>query len=230
MKTLDQLQQIIHRKYEGNTSYPSSGEEDYTVRTGLINDAINEWAYQENIHWRELYTTLADASDGDTTADTSTTAYDAPSDFVFMGSFLTITDSTGAKTHYFEKHPDDVKKYQAIDSSMKFFYITGNASSGHKINIVNPIAGTISYTYYKQATELSDTSDKAEMRDPYFIVYSVLAQLYELDNRNDLVSKYNQLAQNSMNAMIIENETLGANVPDKTSDLDFELRGAVIGE
>ena len=222
--------QVIHRKYVGNVSYPSSGSTDYTLRTGFVNDAIREWAYEQNVLWKELYTNLSAAADGDKTATTSTTAYSAPSDFISISSFITITDSDGNKTYYFEKHPRDVKKVQMINSATKFFYVTGDAGSGHTINIVNPVAGTISYSYYKKATELSASTDKPEMSRPYYIVYSAMAQLYELDNRNDLVGKYLQLAKSVMDAMIIDNEVLAPNNPDKIPDLDYELRGAIIGQ
>lgn len=40
---LDALQKRIHRIYEGNVDYYSSSEDDYILRTGLCNDAIEEW-------------------------------------------------------------------------------------------------------------------------------------------------------------------------------------------
>lgn len=204
--TLDDILTKIHIIYEGDTTYPSSGEEDYEVRLQMINDAIDEWAYLENTYWKELFTNLSDAATGDKTATASDNEYDAPSDFRFISSFLYITDTNNIKHYYKYIKQDEVINYQAEYPSGKAFYITGKPTA-YKINILNPVAGTINYSYYKTPSHLSSSTDVPEMSNPLFIVYSVVAKLYELDNRNDLVSKYIQMANNALNQMIIENET-----------------------
>ena len=229
MYTLDQLQQKIHRIYQGDTDYPSSTEEDYTLRTGLINDAINDWAYNQGIYWKELFVDLADASDGDKTAVSSTEEYDPPSDFVFISSWIKITKTDGTSYYYTYAKPDEVMKIQKIDSSKRIFWITGS-NTNKKIHILNPVDGTISYSYYKQTTELSSTTDKIEMSKPYFAIYSTVASLYELDNRNDMVSKYSQLAKNLMDEMIIENETKPYNNSFILEDNDYQLYGGTFGK
>lgn len=204
--TLDEILKKIHIKYEGDTSYPTVGEEDYEIRLEKVNQAIDEWAYLDDTYWTELFTNLSDAVDGDKTATTSQTQYDAPSDFRFISSFLTITDSSGNNYFYTYIRPDKVLSVQENDPSGKYFYITGKPSA-YKINILNPIDGTINYSYYKTPTHLSQPTDVPEMSNPLFIVYSVVADLYELDNRNDMVNKYMQLAKQALDLMVVQNET-----------------------
>jgi len=228
--TLDQLQQKIHLAYEGNTDYPSSGEEDYTVRTSFINDAIHEWEQSEGQYWKELFTTLAVAATGDKTASVGDTTYNAPGDFMFISSYLKITGSDNSVSYYRQIRPDDFVNVYAGDTAAKVFYITDNPSSGYVININNPKAGTISYSYYKQATELSNTTDKPEMSMPYFIIYHALLQLYELDNRTDMITKYSQMKNDLMKNMINMNETLAFNNSNPLTDLNYQLAGGNIGE
>lgn len=232
MYTLDELQQKIHRIYQGDVEYPVDGEEDYTLRTGFINDAINDWAYNQGISWKELFINLSDAPvsvGGDKTSSTSTTKYEAPTDFVFISSWIKITNSNNTSYYYEFCPPDDVMRRLKTDSSLKFFYITGVPGS-YVININSPISGTIEYSYYKRATHLVNTTDVIEMSKPYFAIYKTVSQLYELDNRNDMVSKYTQLAKNLMDEMIIDNETVPINTSYRLKDLDYEVGGAVIGQ
>jgi hypothetical protein len=218
--TLSEILKKIHLLYEGDIDYPAEGSEDYELRKGLVNAAIDVWE-QENVRWRELFTNLSDASDGDKIANTSTTIYSVPSDYRFISSFLYIQDTNGNKTYYVYKRPDDVIKLNKIDSSFKFFYETGGGSS-KKINIVNPVDGTIHYSYYKKAKKLSNANDVPEMLNPDFIVYWVLAQLYEQDLRNDKVAQYQALAKQALDYMIIENETKPFNQSYNLAELDYE--------
>jgi hypothetical protein len=205
MKTLTELQQKIHRTYEGDTDYPTSGDEDWTLRTGFINDSIDLWAFEgarNGIRWRELFVDLDDAADGDTTTD-ATGVYDTPSDFREISSLVKIGD-----VYHDYISADKVLIQTNRDSSKRYFYITGNASTGHKLHI-NPTSSTgetISYSYYKTPTALSSGTDTVEISNPEFLVAKVLARLQELDFRNDLVTFYEDRATEIMEGMVIDNE------------------------
>jgi len=229
MLTLNQLQDKIHKIYQGDSSTPTAGSEDYIIRTNYINDAIHDWAYHQGVYWRQLFTTLSSSSTGDKTASSSTTTYNAPTDLVAFSSWLKITDNNGVSYYYYYKKNDDVMKAVRINPAEKFFYLTGKPGS-YVININSPVNGTINYPYYKRATELSSSSDVIEMSKPYFAIYKAVAQLYELDNRNDMVLKYTQLAKNIMDEMIIENETAPFNTSYTLDDLDYQLYGATFGK
>lgn len=227
--TLDNLQQIVHRLYEGNTSYPSSGEEDYELRTGFLNDGIEEWGDKgsaENIQWIELFADVQD-SDGDKVTVAGQTDYDAPTDFIEPSSYLEISG-----VYYPYISPDKVLMTLANNSSAQFYYITGNRNTGYKINI-NPAPSAsnvdINYNYYKSPTLLSTSSDQIEMRKPYFAVYHCLAKLYELDNRNDLLQLYEQKKKDIMDSMIIANEAYPSMHKFTVDDDANELDGTAFG-
>lgn len=204
--------------YEGDVSYPTSGE-DYDLRVGLINDAIQQWALVENVKWRELFKEQTGTTDG-------TASINCPSDFVSMGSLLKI-----GTNYYSMIKPDDVKIYQLQNPSGKWFYLTG--SGGNFTINVNPTPDTglsYSFFYYKTPTALSATTDKIEMSKPMYVVYFVLAKLYELDNRNDMVGLYEQKAYDVLSEMLVENESLP---PDHTSgikDKEYNLGGWIFGK
>ena len=223
--TLDDLQGIIHKIYEGNTSTPSSTEEDYLLRLGYINDAIRIWEGQ-SVDWRELFTNLSDASDGDKTTSSGVTAYSAPTDFVKISSYVKV-----GSYYYPYIEPNQVLTTLRNDSTKKFFYITGSPGS-YVINI-NPTPDpdlTISYSYYKTATTLSSGTDKPEMRLPMFIVYHTLARLYEGDLRNDMVSLYEQKAKEVMDEMIILNEVPPFNRKYQIDDISYTVDGIAFGK
>lgn len=201
---LQKLQESIHRIYEGNTDYYSSGEEDYDLRLGYINDSISKWEQEEGIQWRELFVTLESAVDGDKSTTSGTSTLTTPSNFIEISSKVKVGDS-----YYSFISNNKVLLSNLIEPSKKYFYITGSPSA-YKINILPEIDETgleVDYSYYKQATILEDSTDIPEMSKPLYIVYDVVAQLYELDNRNDLVNKYLQLSAKLINEMVISNET-----------------------
>lgn len=228
MKTLDQLQQMIHALYKGNVSYPSEGEATYTYRTALINQAIQDWGYNQGVYWRELFTNLADAGSGDTATTANDTAYATPTNFQFISSYVKITDSDGNKYYYRFIKPDEFLTVQDRDTSEKVFYITGSNTTRY-INIQAPVSGTLSYSYYKTPTELSSSSDKCEMSKPLFIVYSVVEILYEQDLRNDMVNKYQNLKKQVMDEMVLENDVAPYFTSQGVIDLPYELAGSIVG-
>lgn len=232
--TLNEAVQIVYRRWQQSTDYPDSTAEDYLIIKGALNDAINKWggtAQEDSVKWKELFTNLADASDGDKTTTASTSQYDAPSDFVEISSFVKMTDSDSQSLYYPYKKQDDVLRALKENTSEQFFYITGNSGSGYKINI-NPApistGNTIAYSYYKLPTELSATTDTFEMSRPYFAVYDALASILE-EERPDLAQTYMSRAASLMDKMLIDNEIPPFNHPYQLRDLDYTLEGSAFG-
>jgi hypothetical protein len=205
--------------YIGDTDYPESTDSDWTLRLGYLNDVLDSWAIEggrNGIKWRELFVDLSDAPDGDTVTD-GTGVYDMPTDFVSLSSLVKIGDA-----YYDYISADRVLSQTNADSSRRYFYITGNASTGFKLHI-NPSSSTgdtISYSYYKRPTALSDSTDIIEMSNPDYAVYRVLAILHEGDFRDNLVNFYMQRAEEVLGQMIIENE-----VPPIYNDYNLEDLG-----
>lgn len=214
---VNQILQTIHRIYEGSTDYPTSSEEDYIFRLGLVNDAIREWGENSNAKWRELYKT--------TSGTLSSTILSCPSDFDSIASLLNINGSL----YQYVKN-DEVMALQ--NSSSKFFYITG--SPGSYIININPtpsIGDSYSYSYYSTPTLMTSGNDIPQMSKPMFIVYWVLARLYEQDGEISKMSFYEQKAVDKLSEMILDNEAPPYNNEYRIIDDDvgYKLRGDNFG-
>ena len=55
ISTLGDAIEYINFLYESDNQPPISGDEDYTVWTGLLNIAINLWEKEEGLLWKELF-------------------------------------------------------------------------------------------------------------------------------------------------------------------------------
>ena len=217
--TLEEILKKIHRMYENNTDYPSSGDEDYTLRLGLVNDAIQEWADTENVKWATLFKTETGTTSGSTIS--------CPSNLVSVSSLLKIGNN-----YYIWKKVDEAMVLIKNNPSAKIFWITG--SPGNYVININPIpteGETYTYYYYKTPNSLSSASDIPEMTKPMFIVYWVLARLYEADGDNNKLSFYEQKAVDKLNEMIVENEAPPYNTPFNLldDDLGYKLDAVSFG-
>jgi hypothetical protein len=218
--TLDKILKTIHRLYENNTDYPVSGSDDYDLRLGLVNDAILEWAETENVKWKQLYKTA--------TGTISGTTISAPADFVSISSLLKISSN-----YYVYKKVDEAMNILRTNPSKKMFWITG--SYGSYIINVNPtptIGDTYTFYYYKSPTSLVNATDIPEMSKPMFIVYWVLARLYEADGDNNKMSFYEQKAADRLADMMLENEAPPFNNEFSIIDDDvaYKLDGIAFGQ
>lgn len=218
--TVSDVLKTIHRKYEGDTNYPTSGE-DFNLRMGLINDAILEWESVENTRWKELIEKKTGTTDG-------TNQIACPSDFVDIMSQLKI----GNDVYGFQK-PDEARRLLMAGNTDKFFFISGQPED-YKLN-VNPTPDnnlSYEYYYYKRAPIVSSGSDKIIVPKPLFVVYSVLKSLYELDNLTSFVSLYEQKAYDQLSEMIVQNEAVGGLVSNSLldNDINYKLYGKVLGE
>ena len=198
--TLTNLLYKINEKYEGSTDYPTEGD-DYEVRLALVNQKIEDWQ-DESTNWRELYTNSQDAADGDLTTVSGTLAYACPTNFIKISSYIKINDVV---YEYIDQ--DKVLQEQTYPSGKTYFYITGGFGS-YVINLSDDPEGAypIYYMYYREATLMVSGTNVPEMSRPKFIINGVLADLYEQDNRNDMVQLYTNKADESMSQMIIQNE------------------------
>lgn len=229
--TDQELVNITYRRFEGNTDYPESTEEDYLLIRGALNDAIEVWggrAKVESTKWRELFTELSTATDGDKLTVASQSTYDCPTDFQEMSSFVQVTDTDGGSLYYPFVDADDVMKILKEDASERFYYIIG--SEGAYQIVLNPVPTianyTINYSYYKKASLLTTTTSTIEMSRPYFAIYFALSVLNE-DERPDLAAVHSARAKELMDEMVINNEIPPFNHSYKIEDFDFDKNGAL---
>lgn len=220
--TLTQAQTILHALYQGDDDTPINTSDDWAVRTTLLGVGVDEWE-QEITEWRELYTTLLTASDGDKTTVASTATYNCPTNFIRPVGFLRIDD--GTNTHYYPRKEVDGIQLFDDNTTEKFYYVTGSASAGFSITI-HPTpddAYTVSYEYYKRATKPTGTTDIFEMSDPYFAIYYALSVLHENDGAGLRAEKALAQASSRMQIMKSNNFSLGAYQDDFPGDVDFDL-------
>ena len=174
VRTLDDAIDKLNALYNISSTAPTSGEEDYAVWTDLLNIAINIWEFEDGQKWRELFQELADAADGDTTTD-GTTSYTLPTDFREPNSAYVWTGSNTNKIPYKVIDIKDKQLYEN-DSAGRWCYFTTTTLEFNP-NLTMTTGDTISYNYYKKATALTTGTDEFEMSDPMFAVYYALAEL-----------------------------------------------------
>lgn len=226
MITLDEVLQQIHRKYEGNITYPTAGTDDYALRTGFVVDSIRRWAYTENVKWKELYTTLQQASTGTKTTTSGTYSYAMPTDLQDLGGSVTV-----GSVQYTYIPASQVSQAQTR-GDINVFYITGSPGAYYINFIPTPtIDGQIiDYPYYKKPNTTLSGSTVLEMTMPDFAVFSTLAALYELDTNTALETFYEQKAKDVLDQMTIKNESAMVNQPAQIHDYSTKITGFVFGE
>lgn len=204
--TLQEFMDYLHSQYQGDTSTPSSSDEDWDVRLHLLYDAIAAWESLDGITWAELWAMNSDSADGDVLTVANTAQYDAPSDFRFSGGFVRLIDSTGGSDFYAVKQAHEVELYR--NETSKICWFTGNKKAGYKLNFLNaPTAGLeIEYPYYKEPFLPTTVGHVIEMSDPWFAVKYVLSKLHELDGEGDRAGLALSLANGKLQGMKAKNQ------------------------
>lgn len=196
---LEDIINRIHRITIGDSDYPSSGDDEYDLNLGLINDFIDEWQNEEGILWNELWKEASFAS-------TSATSYDlssSVSDLVFPGGYVTL-ESSGA-TYWEVKKLEDV--INLTNNQGHWCYFTGDPQNGFTLHFnpnCYPGDGTIKFPYYKKATHLSDTTDLPEMSDPTYLVHMVASQNLAEDDPGSSDTHF-EIGQAKLRAMKTKN-------------------------
>ena len=174
---------IVYSLTEGDADGWETTSDEYLAARIYANAAIVKWEFYDNTVWRELWTTLTDASDGTKTLTAGTYAYDCPTDMRRPGSFI----RTGGTTFWDLIKVENLAKY--ADTNGKFCWFTGSVKAGFKLNFnPNEVLATgnlIEYEYYKQATTFTAITSTSEVPDPYFIVYYVLARIVKNDGEDN---------------------------------------------
>lgn len=223
--TLSEYMDALHYLYEGNVDTPTSSDDEYTHRTKLLEMAINAWDNDYGMRWRELWVTLADASDGDKTVGASDVDYDMPTDFRFLGGFVRTYTTATSQTYWNVFDPAQADLYK--NESTTACYVTGNKSAGFDLHFLKqPTAGdTIDYPYYKEPSYPTSASEVIEMSDPWFAVYFALAKLHEIDGDGDRAALALNQAQQKLTNMRVQNELAPGYEKNPVQDTDV-----IIGE
>lgn len=174
ISTLTDVIGYINSLYEGNTDPPTSGDDDFTYWTSLVNVAVNLWENEEGMLWNELFVKLSAAATGDKTTVAGDYSYALPTDFKFPASGYVWLGSGSNKTALKVVKKEET---QALENdTSNWCYFTGTTLEINP-NLTIEAGNTIYYNYYKYATKLTTGTDTVEMSDPMFAVYFVLSEL-----------------------------------------------------
>jgi hypothetical protein len=207
--TYEEIFEAYYSLYRGEAQIPSSEEDEYLVGIPLANEAINRWANYDNTMWKELFTTLQDADDGDKTV-TAGTDYNCPEDMKTVGGYVAVRNSDGATVRRYKIVEPQEAQFRGDSTSYAFF--TGDPGNGYVMHL-NPapdstiIGMDIDYVYYKKPTLFTTTSgDATEMPQPYFIVHRMLANRFRT-SRNPYYGSAKTDAEDVLRTMQLENNS-----------------------
>jgi hypothetical protein len=174
--TVTQAMAFLNTLYNGNSTPPTSGEEDWIVWLSLFNIAINVWESEEGMLWRQLFVKLSDAADGDKTATAGDYSYAVPTNFSQPASAFVWIGTGTNKTVYRVIDQKDLPLYETDDENWCYFLMDTTPTLEFNPNCTVQ-AGTINYVYYKTATVVTTGASTFEMADPMFAVYYALNEL-----------------------------------------------------
>ena len=194
--TITGVLQAVHRKYEGDTNYPSSGSDDFTVRLEHANDGIEIWESEVldgDVVWPSLITE-ATVTAGGSGAD------DLPSDFLstYRVNGARAAQITVGETSYREVTPGVGAFRKREEITEPVFWIAGG-----KVHTY-PVATTdITLPYLREATryDTGTESTPLDMANGYYLVYYVLSQLYMTDRDTAQMDYYLGRAEDIMTKM-----------------------------
>ncbi len=223
--TLTEFQTKLHELYQLDSSVPASTEEDYAVRTNLLETAINLWFNEEGTMWRELWTQAT----GTTTTSTTITL---PTDFKFPGGFFR-TKNDGVNWQYWPILDQPKSElYKNITNQPQFAWITGNKKAGFTLNLSVAPTNGVAYDlpYYKEPVIPSAGGDVIEMSDPFFAIYVALSKLHENDGEGDRATLALQIADTRLKSMKFLNSKAPSYQDNAVPDRDMELGSGGFGE
>lgn len=196
--------------YRAEATVPATTDDEYTIGLRLANEAVSQWATYDATYWKELFTTAqTNSAGGVVIVATGVKTYAAPTAMAEAGGFVRIVDSHGSTQRTYPiVDPQDVQ-FKGDQSQYCFF--TGNQTSGFTLHL-NPspdvaINGMgIDYVYYKKPTEFSVGADTTDMKDPYFIVYRMLANRFRA-SRNPYYQTSLRDAEDALAKMKMSNDS-----------------------
>lgn len=202
--TENEIIDIIYSLYETDDEGWDTDSSEYLSARVFCNAAIQDWAARET--WRDLWGTLAAATDGDKTITAGDYSYDCPTNFQQMGSWVR-TVNNDVNTFWKVIPPEKVAKMAG--QSGKFCYVTGSIKGGFDLNFNSEetltTGDTISYEYYKTPTLFTATTSTSEIPDPYYLVYYALVRMLKNDGEDFTYEE--QMRREVLDKMLTNNMT-----------------------
>lgn len=207
--------QQVHLLSQGNTDYPTSGEDDFAVILASLNNAINIWENQEGIDWAELF----DTETGSIVTDDGT--YSLATNFKRPAGQLKIADYL-----YNFNSPNEHHLTEKTDSAYKHFTVTG--VQGTKTLNVYPTPGsdlngqTFYLPKYRYATTYTtgEETTHIDMSDPYFAIHFAIGQ-FMLEDNATVAGVHQQIANQKLTGMRIANDSKPIGSIENNDDLTY---------
>ena len=181
--TETQIINAIYQLYETDDTNWDATSNEYLTARGFINAALADWAMRQT--WRDLWSTLTDASDGTKTVTAGTWDYACPTNFNYPNSWVRTT--TGTTNTFWQVIPVEMVAKHSSNEGY-FCYFTGSAADGYTLNFNSRktlVTGhTINYEYYKNHTTYTAVGIQSEIPDPYYCVYYALARFLKNDGED----------------------------------------------
>lgn len=205
--TLKEALDRIHALLEGDTDTPLTGE-DYDLRRMMVNDAIEEWAHQGDVMWQELFATSTQATNG------TSTAFSLPNDFSRLnGNVVLVDNATGAR--------QSIQMVQVSRSTEHIGHGMVCWIEGDSLVFSTPpkAGGQLAIPYYRDPAMLTGNAQRLPMSKPRYVVHYVVARLVEQSGDFTRFNTNMQKAEEIMQQMKVQNDSLGEGVPDTVQSL-----------
>ena len=186
--TPSEVLEQVHVRYESNTDYPTSGEEDFTLRLAFLDDAVStvERKTKDGIVFDVLVT-----EDDIVCGGTGTDAL--PADFL---SFVTDVIEAGSLHYTRTTKEDGNKNEQENKAPYVFWEENGNLRS------LPALSGTITLPYQRTLNRFPLGSEVTEVDgDAKYYVESILAMLYLSDGDLNLYNVHANIAKDILDTM-----------------------------
>lgn len=201
----------LNTLYNTSSTPPNPGDEDYLVWTDLLSTGITNWEAEEGMLWRQLFTRLADAVDGDKVTTTATT-YACPALFKFPNSAYVWLGSGDQRTAFKVMKQEEIQLLENDNGNWCYFLLGATPTLVFNPNLKMTAGATIDYNYYKYANDVTTGTDKFEMSDPMYAVYYALSELKKDEGDTTaytmmLIKMENMKTLNYMTADYQQNDT-----------------------
>ena len=229
---LDEMFAQFYYLYRTEALTPLSTDDEYTIFTGLSNEAINRWANYDGTYWKELFDTAQVDGTAVLTIAANTLTYAAPTNMKEAGGFVKVYDATTKTT--LRRIPIIEPQEAQFKSDLSVYcYFTGDPNNGFTLNI-NPepdnviVGKPFDYIYYKQPSLLAEGSDTTEMSEPYFIIHRALASRFR-GSRNPYYKDAKSDAEDVLKTMKMDNDSGSFANPWKLADNSGSVWGGSVG-
>lgn len=210
-KTLLQILSSIAVHVNGDTTAPTTGDDEYLLWQEAVNQAQEDWA-NIDYNWPQLRKTL------NTTILVSGTSIGLPSDFRKLDGYPTFLG-----VEFPEVRPEEVWRFLSSDA-----FVTVDYNSNYlSVSPARASTESVAIRYYSRPTSLATTTSMSLCPNDNYLIYSATAKI--LLSRDDgkyveFENKVETIVQQMIGADVHEGEQMDTRVKSKT-----ELRGFTLG-